>query len=237
MTDVPATPPAQDPPAQDPPATEPPASAARPEGIPETLWTDSGFNAEAFGKYRAPAEDVPAAADAYTLPTIEGVDLDENDPLIPILRTHAFEAGIGQAGFEKVVSDYATELKKLDDASYDAAIKAIGDNAEGRIKNVSTWLDGKLPTTQAGALKNLLTSADALLGLEQLMNAGVVTPPRDTVPAAPARKSEAEIRSLMASPGYSGKPHQRDPKVIEEVTKWFADQEAERQKAAAAAPK
>lgn len=230
MTDVPETPPVETPPVE-----TPPAAASRPEGIPDDLWGETGFNADAFGKYRAPPADLPAAADGYTLPAIEGVEIEADDPLIKILRARSFEQGIGQAGFEAVLTDYAAELRAADEKATADAKGVIGDNADGRITAVSTWLDGKLPKEQADALKLAVGDGHAMLGLEKLMNAGVNQAPPVPPPPPVTEKSYDEIRKLMQSPAYSGKPSERNAAVMKEVTDWFAAQEAKKAKAPPAA--
>jgi hypothetical protein len=224
----PVTPPVEAPPVETPPA------AVRPEGLPDDLWGDTGFNAERFGQYRAPVADLPANAEGYELPTIDGVEIDQSDPLLGILRTRAIENGMGQAAFSAIITDYAAALKAADDASYDAAMAAIGADATGRIANVSTWLDGKLPKEQAESLKALAADANALLGLERLMNAGASPAPRVDPPPPVARKTHAEIRALMSTPAYSGKAKERSADVIKEVTDWFAEEERLKQVAAKA---
>jgi hypothetical protein len=229
----PAPPPAPPPPPTPPPPPPPPAATERPEWLPENLWDATENKPVDFSTLRQPPADLPSTADAYTLPTVEGVELDAADPLIGILRTRAFANGLGQEEFAGIISDYAVALKQSDDAAYEREMGQLGENRDARVTAVSNWLGAQIPAEEAKALTAGLTTAAAVQGLERLMNKGVLTP-REPGPMPTNRKTEAQIRDLMNTPAYSGRASERQEAVIAEVTKWFEDEE--RLKAAQPAP-
>lgn len=225
------TPPPPPPPGPPPPPPPPPPSGEdtaleRPDWLPENLWDATANKPVDFATVRQSPTDLPSAAEAYTVPTIEGIPIEADDPLIGVLRTRAFEAGMGQAQFASVITDYATELKRRDDAIFEREMAALGDNKDARVAAISTWVGANLPKEEAAAITAGLTSALAVQGFERLMNKGVVAAPRDPPPPPVTRKTEAQIRDLMNTPAYSGKASERKQEVIDEVTKWFADEEA-----------
>lgn len=230
--------PASPDPAASPQANPSPANE-RPDWLPETLWSDTGFNAAAFEQYRPPAADLPSSPDAFTVPEKIGeFDTSNIDAgFLKTLRQTAFDHGIGQESFTKALEAYATDAEAEASAYFEAQQEAIGDNRETRTTQVSTWLDGQLPPAEAEALRSVATNAEVFKALERLMNKGVTPVPRDPNPnPAPTRKTEAEIRQLMDTPEYRGNASQRKAEVIQEVTKWFEEQ-ARLEEAARAAPK
>ncbi len=220
--DPPVTPPAGDPPAGDPPS----GGTERPDWLPEELWGEQGFNADAFEQIKAgkKADDLPADADAYVLPDIEGFNKDvaAASPILKVLRSAAFDAGMGQEGFNGLIKSYVEGEATKASEQMQAEMTALGANAKARISAVNTFIRSALPKEEADALAASVTSAKAVMALEKLMatgkpgggGRGQPTPP-------PTRKSREEIDKLMASPAYSGKEADRDPKVIKEVEDWF----------------
>lgn len=235
---APAGDPPPNPPTGDPPAGDPPASGAveRPEWMPEELWGDTGFDKAKFDALKAtptPAADLPATAEAYALPAIEGFDTEKakTSPLFKALMTGAHANGIGQEAFNGVIKTYVEQMT-TDATTSEAAERAkLGTNAADRIKAVETWVSGSLSQQEAAALMAGATTADAVIALEKLMNARAPTAPRDPPPPVNTGKTEAQIRDLMNTPAYSGKAHERQQAVIDEVTKWFQDQAAAKAKA------
>lgn len=236
---APAAAPAAAVPGNDPPAGADPAATGtpggpeggaleRPDWLPEDLWTGTGFNADAFAALKAgpaAAADLPAAADAYVLPTIEGFDSEVagKSPVFGVLRTAAFDAGIGQAGFDGLVKSYVEgETAKSQEATA-AEMALLGANATARLTAVNTFIRSTLPADEADALAASVTSAKAVMALEKLMGAGKPGGAAARTAPAPvaARESRAEIEKLMATPAYSGKESDRDPAVVKKVSDWF----------------
>jgi hypothetical protein len=222
-TPTPTPAPAGSPPDGDQQQSEP---VARPDGVPEELWSDTGFNAAAFETLKAgnKAEDLPDAPEGYVIPAVEGFDAEKAaaSPIFAVLRSAAHGAGIGQAGFDKLVSDYvAGETAKIDEQTT-AEMALLGANAKARLGAVGAFLNGNLPADLAAAVGATLTTAKAVQGIEKLMSLGKPGGgPRGEAPPGPTRKTKAEIDRVMQSKEYSGKEAERDPKVIAEVDAWF----------------
>jgi len=240
---IPAGDPPADPNAQTPPdpkqnSGDPPASSGteRPEWLPEEFWGDNGFNQDALEALKSrpePQADVPASAEAYKLPEIEGFDAEKAgaSPLFAALRKNAHANGMGQAAFEATIKDYV-EGESARAEEYEAEQKKLlGSNADQRLKALGTWLDSSLPPEKANALRAMATNADAVAGLEELMNSKAKIPPRGDPPAPKPAKTKDEIRKLMQSDAYRGTPEQRDPAVVKEVEAFFAAEAAAKTKA------
>lgn len=223
----PPNPPPADPPA-DPPASgaegsPPPEPSGRPEGVPDDLWTETGLNTERLSQYRAPAADAVEAADKYVLPSIEGLELTEieNAPTVQLLRSAAFEAGIGQEGFAKIFTEHVQAQIAEGDAYADKQRQLLGENATQRMTALSQTLDGRLPKELAEALREVAVDAKVVEALEKLTSGA--PPPRGDLPPPPTgqTKTREEIRGIMQSPAYTGKGGLRDPAVVKLVDDWF----------------
>jgi hypothetical protein len=210
--------------------------AERPEWLPENLWDAQENKPVDFTTLRQNAADMPSSADAYAVPKVEGIDLDAvaQTPFFSTLRQAAFDAGLGQEGFAKIVSDWAEAEKADSDTYFNEQQAKLGANVETRSSTLSTWLDSNLPKEEAAALRSALSSAEVFTALERLMNKGSNAAPRSE-PTQVQRATKAEIDSLMASKAYSGRQNERDPAVIAKVDKWF-EEEAALEAAAKAKP-
>lgn len=232
-SNAPAPPAPPAPPAN--PGNEPPANGGegggeveRPDWLPETAWKDGNVDLEGLKSAfegAGKSADLPASADAYAMPAIEGFDSEKaaSSPLFKALRTAAFNGGVGQAGFEAAVSEYVKEMTADANATEAAERAKLGQNADARLTTVSNWVSSSLPAEQAAALMAGATTADAIVALETLMNARAAPAPRDPPPAAKTLKTKEEIRALMQKPEYYD-PKKRDPAVVKEVDDWYAAQ-------------
>lgn len=161
------------------------------------------------------------SAEEYAIPEIEGFDAEAAaaSPVFAAMRTAAFKAGLDQAGFDEAIKSYVDESSARTTEAQTAEMGKLGANAKARIAAVGTFITSRLPAAQAEALRVSITTADAVKAIETLMGS---TARRTTAPVvAPPRKERSDIERLMASPAYSGRERERDPKVIAEVEAWF----------------
>lgn len=224
-TAAPAAPAAGDPPADG--GGDPPPSGERPAWLPETAWKDGAVDLAALEGVLTAGNsdaDVPASADAYALPTIDGFDHEAAaaSPILQVMRNAAFAAGRGQAFFDEQVGAYVAAMTEKAEAATTEEMKKLGSTAEKRVAAVGEWLNKSLPAPLYEAFKGVVTTAAAVEALEALMaGKGGAPAPRGNAPVAPARKTKAEIEAIMQSKAYSGKQSERDPAVIKEVEAWF----------------
>lgn len=198
--------------------------------MPEDAWNGGEIDLEKLNAHVATIgkdTDIPAAADAYAPPTIEGVSADtiKADPLFGAMAKIAHSQGIGQAKFAEAIKGYVEDAIAAEDASAKKQKELLGDKADERLQTVSNWLGASLEADEVTELRGMLTTAKGVNALEKLMNKGVSTAPRGQPPAAPTRKTKAQIDALMNTKEYYDPKH-RNPAVVEEVTKWFADEAA-----------
>lgn len=105
--------------------------------------------------------------------------LSSDDPDIPVLKEtlHKYGAKPELAG-ELAKIMLGREIRSMKAAGEAAAQEkaALGPNAKQRIDTVTRSLNSKMPAAQAKAILDSVTSADALRGLEALLNSST-TPP------------------------------------------------------------
>lgn len=140
---------------------------SKPEGLPEQFWDgetgsvkfdDLGKSYNELSAFQAEQQSrlaaVPESPDGYELKLPSDIKmpdgytfaLDANDPMVALGRETAKQAGLDQAGFEKLVGSYAEFQAKqtADIAAAEAAqIKALGPQGKQRADAAKTWLVAK----------------------------------------------------------------------------------------------
>lgn len=179
------------------PAADGAAAAARPDWLPEQFWDADKREgrwesmAKSWGDLRTRVAKggltPPESADAYSLPTIEGLPADlvgADDPLWRNVRQAAHKAGISQAQLEQVARPYLeamaearTNAAKPDDpaavkAAYDAEVGRLGPQGKQVLAEVGGWLKGLVTrgvlSAEEGKALGAWWSADQVRGLMRL---------------------------------------------------------------------
>ncbi|CAB4128381.1 hypothetical protein UFOVP99_30 [uncultured Caudovirales phage] len=175
--------------AGDPPAEDKDAAAkgpgARPEWLPEQFWDpEKGANLEALAKSQRDLRaqiskgehKAPEKPDAYTLPAVDGVKVDElvpaDDPLWQAVRQEAHKAGLTQAQLSAVAAPYLQAMAQHRSSSSPEAVQAaqqaalaeelgkLGPNGKALVMDIGGQIKGMVT-------RGSLTAAEGreLLGL------------------------------------------------------------------------
>jgi len=171
----------------------PPDRPQRPDWLAEQFWDAEkgeikGADLKAYlddlAAFKA-AEDsrraaVPEKPDAYELKlpadwkAPDGFDfqLDANDPMVNFGRQIAHQLGLDQAGFERLVGEYAkhqiAELQNIE-ALKGKQLEALGPKGADRVAAVKNFLTAKLGPEVMPFFEHLLQFAPAVEGLERLI--------------------------------------------------------------------
>lgn len=97
--------------------------------------------------------------------------INPDDPDLPLLQAALHKHGADPALMGELAGILANrELRGVMSATEAAATEktALGPQGQSRIDTLSRTIDARLPKEQAAAVKDLLTSADAVRGLETL---------------------------------------------------------------------
>jgi len=166
----------------------------------------------------------PEAADKYELRLPEGVlpdgvewEFNAEDPLVNFARNLAYENGLGQEGFDKLVGEYIkSEIAKLPDV--EAQVKRLGEKGPERVARIDQWLSVNMSKGAYAALSSVAKNAEVLIAIEELMmRAGAPAFVVDSDPGGDQQiLTDAVVRSWQADPKYWD-PVKRDPTFVKKV--------------------
>jgi hypothetical protein len=168
----------------------------------------------------------PESADKYELRLPKDVPEDawewnDKDPLLAYARDLAFNTGMGQDEFDKLVGTYVeSELARLPDI--EAETKRLGEKGKERLERMDNWLAANVSKGAYAALSSAATKAEVIVALEEMMvKAGAPAFVVDSdVHGNQDVLSDAQVRTWMADPKYWD-PAKRDAKFVEKVeTAW-----------------
>ncbi len=133
--------------------------------------------AKAYNELSGKFGSFTGAPDEYTVTLSEdltkaGVELANDDPMVVAAMEYAKENGMNQKGFDGMVNLYAMQQladKTANDEYRANEMKALGPDAESRIKNITDWASSKLDSETFDALTSLTTSAESVKVFEQII--------------------------------------------------------------------
>lgn len=199
----------------DTPAAAPPAAA--PEGLPADLWADGKLNVEAIVQLHQTVAEAKAreAERAASLPADGVYKLElpadivdaEGKPVQLDLEHPAYKTLIAAASKLKLTpaeaSEFAAMMVREEMAAFKADAEAqlqarqaelakLGANPAPRVQAIEAQVRAHLGD-KAPALIQSITTADALLALESLLQRFTATTAAPPPQAAPPKKSVAEL--------------------------------------------
>lgn len=188
-----------------------PSGASSPDYsfVPEKFLKDGAPDGEAFrnaydelAAYRAQAEEakagLPEDAEGYAFDVPEGFEWPEgvpdemkatfkfnpDDPDIPAVKAWAHENGVSQQGLNALASLMAQREARavVEAAEFEATErKALGNDADSRLKTLERNLRSRLPGDLAEAIVSSAVSANAVRAIEKLLSG----PGKQTTTPAP----------------------------------------------------
>lgn len=210
-TAVPVTPPVE----AVAPAVSAPAAPARPDGLPDAYWDDvAGIKPEAFSRLAeleaaeaARKAGVPEAPDKYELKVsddivgLDGkpVEFDPTDPLVAGVLPVLHEIGVSQEGFSKLLGVYAAlevAAAKEGAASVAAEQAKLGANHKERTAALHGQVIAAVGAEAAEKIRQSMTTADAVIALEQLVSKVTGTPIGAAPPAPRGPSYDETIANL-----------------------------------------
>ena len=102
-----------------------------------------------------------------------GVTMDKDDPMVEAAMKFANESNMSQDGFNGMLNLYAMQLaaEQKADIEYKAEqMKALGPQADARIKNIQQWASSKLDPEMVASLENMATSVESVKAIERLIS-------------------------------------------------------------------
>jgi hypothetical protein len=162
----------------------------------------------------------PETKDAYELPKIDGVDLEQmgKSPLVDWWRETAHAKGLNQEAFAEGVNRYMSELKGQQPV-FEDEVKKLGDNAQPRLQQVGLWINTLDDEGKAAAME-MTTTAKGVETLEKIMRSVKGAPVGEPNVVQDTGDTQETIDRLMASKEYMSPAH-RNQAVVDRVNAFF----------------
>lgn len=149
-----------------------------------------------------------------------GIEIDPEDPVLSKAMDYAKELNMSQEGYSKLVNLYgetmAAEQVALEQIRADE-LKALGHNADDRLKNLSAWASTNLDPELYASFQELAVSANAVKTLERLVSMTRNAPISPTNATPKPGVSREEMNELMFAKDEHGNRKMRDPEYAKMV--------------------
>lgn len=126
-----------------------------------------------------------------------GVELYPDDPLMEKAMEFAKTSNMSQEGFNNMVQLYAESVLAEHIALEEhkgKQLESLGSNAAQRVEGINKWVDANLDAESAEGLRGVITTAEGVKAIEQLIaktkNAPVAA--TDTAPAVSVTQTELD---------------------------------------------
>ena len=134
--------------------------------------------AQAYNELSGKFGSFTGAPDTYEITLIDkltelGVTMEKADPMLEAAMKFANESNMSQDGFNGMLNLYAMQLaaEQKADIEYKAEqMKALGPQADARIKNIQQWASSKLDPEMVASLENMATSVESVKAIERLIS-------------------------------------------------------------------
>lgn len=203
-------------------STETPETAEgeRPEWLKEK-YSSVDDQAKAYSELEKKFGGFTGAPDEYELSLPEGVEgeFDMEDPRMTWFQEAAKESNMSQDTFTQLLHGWVEQETQVGEIDREGEIKALGNNAQGRLKDLADWGSANLDQEQYEGFKALASSAMGVNVLEALIGKtreGSIPRSNSTVQIGETPES---LQKLIADPQYQTSPEFR--KNVEKKFKEF----------------
>lgn len=124
--------------------------------------------------------------------TEKGYTFDAEDPIFDMAKEMAKELGMNQEGFDKLMDLEAMRTIAINEAEqqyFEQEMKALGDNAQARVENISKWAQANLTEDHYAAFEEMMNSAASIQVMESLI--------------AKTRSAPVDVPDTISNPGIS----------------------------------
>ena len=171
---------------------------------------ESGYK-ELQASYSKKLGGFDGAPEQYTRPE----SVQEGDQTFEFVSKWGAENQLSDKGLSSLIEGYNEHMQTQQEAYQKEQLKALGDNAEERIKNAADWVKGNLGEDYMEALNSTFVGAKGIEAIEKLKEmttqstptqAPVATAPdRETLQAMRFAKDEFGNRKMSVDPKYRAK--------------------------------
>jgi len=176
-----------------------------------------------FGAFTgAPEEYEVAVSEAMS----EHINLEDfkDDPILEEAKTMAKEMGLNNEGFNAFAELYfkgqVADTQAMD-AHRDEEMKALGNNAQRRLDNITDWAKHHLDADTGDKLTGALTSAAAVEAVEAVISRTRNAPQVNDAPPAEAISHE-KIKAMQMEKDEFGNSKMNDPEHRAKVQRLYS---------------
>jgi hypothetical protein len=193
----------------------------KPDFFKDTKYKSIADQAKAYSELEKRFGGFVGAPDEYQLPEEVGITTD--DPILKAVLPTLKGANASNEFVNELVSNYAKAQQEMEAQRVQNEIKALGDNADYRIKAISDFATANLPKELQEDFKGLVTTAKGVEVFEALMQkitGGKVAPSETT---SQPEMNRDKLREMMFAKNEHGQLKMSiDPEYKKKVDSLYA---------------
>lgn len=140
---------------------------ARPDWLPEKFKSGAAL-AESYSHLEKKLGAFTGAPESYTIPEIDGVEIDADSELYKHISGFCSENNVNQDMFNNLVETYFSHQEVSQEAQIKAELETLGPNANSRLQSVEQYLRNQFPD-DFEEISGLVTSANAVKLMERMI--------------------------------------------------------------------
>jgi hypothetical protein len=193
----------------------------KPEWLKSSKYKSVAEQAKAYTELEKKFGAFTGAPEAYELP--EDAVVDTSDPMYSTFMEIGKKHGMNNEMFTETVTAIAQLQQEQAEARMQQEMKALGNNADYRLKNISDWAQSRLGVDEFDALKDMLTSAKSVEVIEKIMKQSMGTKIADEskVIASPTLTKE-KIKEMQFAKDEFGNRKMNDPEYRKQFNELVA---------------
>lgn len=137
-----------------------------------------------------------------------GIEIAADDPIFEKAVEFAKASNMNQEGFNQMVELYAmqqaAEMQQVEQIRADE-MKALGDNAESRINNLSAWANANLPPDLIPGFNEMAQTAEAVKAMERLVAMTRSAPLAGEGAQAATGPTSADVKAMLFATDEHGR--------------------------------
>ena len=208
------------------------SEAERPNWLPEKFKSGEAL-AESYSHLEKKLGNFTGAPDAYELPQIEGIEIDNEGELYKHISGFCKENNVNQDMFNNLVETYFSHQEVSQEVQLKAELDSLGSNASSRLASVEQYLKNTFPD-DFQALAGLVTSANSVKLMERMIAANAPAKLPFEGGESASGMTEAKLQELMYAKDDNGNLKRSvDPaynKMVQsELNKFYGEQPVQKQ--------
>lgn len=189
----------------------------KPEWFKDSKYKSVSAQAEAYAGLESKLGGFTGAPDEYESSMPEGIEgeLNADDPMLETFTQWAKDNQLNQEAFTSLQHMFIQNQYDTQGTNVESELAALGDNAKGRLQNISDFAKANLSEDEYEGILDATTTAAGVKAVEAL-----IAKSRMSIPTTPSEvdtgMSHSDIKARMSDPRY-----QSDPAFRAETSKLY----------------